>query len=259
MFGDVFAWVVIVLTILFGYSITFFLFTQQTLSKAEASNQTGMKECKDTQWHKMYGSDSIGGFWHALQYIFFVMMNQPDTEGLAECFSFRVPAYIFAYVFMASFSLMVIIVLVNLLIAMMSKTHDSVCDDGVQEIEWAFYMINLWVMFVRRDFVAPIPMNILPHFHKHLCGSHAFWRKKKVEPVVTVMNDAYINDVEHATPPAVADPVAPTTTGGSPRSFGGNLVMSFDVDEIVARNKKYEQVAAELVKRYKRKHLVEFS
>ena len=40
---------------------------------------------------------SIGGFWDALEYIFFVMMNQPDTEGLAECFSFRALAYVFAY------------------------------------------------------------------------------------------------------------------------------------------------------------------
>ena len=62
---------------------------------------------------------------------------------------------------------MAIIVLVNLLIAMMSKTHDAVVEHDVREREWTYHMTNVWVKFIRRDFVAPIPVCLLPNIYRH--------------------------------------------------------------------------------------------
>ena len=161
---------------------------------------------------------------------------------------------------MATFCMMVIIVLVNLLIAMMSKTHDSVCDKGIRETEWSFYMMNLWVKFIRRDFVAPIPMNILPHFHKHLCSEKALWRstkdeqKPKIDEVVVVENSGKeVADRKKS----IAKAVPTLTQKTSMTNMSKSLAVTLSEGETILRNEKYEQIVYTLCKRYRRKHLID--
>ena len=120
MGNDVMAWIVIVVTILLGFSIAFSLFTNQVLRhSSDASLQ--LAGCDQSQWQEMKD-----GFWSALGFILWIMLSEPSSDDLESCFQFDWFIYLTAYCLLASFSLFVIIVLVNLLIAMMSKTHDSV-------------------------------------------------------------------------------------------------------------------------------------
>lgn len=160
---------------------------------------------------------------------------------------------------------MLIIVLVNLLIAMMSKTHDSVCDAGVQEIEWSFHMTNLWVKFIRRDFVAPVPFNLLPNFHKHLCGEFAFWRSKSAVKEVKPAIDLGRGDTvcsgqgeENSTKLQITknESTGPTSTAVSKnRTFMQNLTMELTPEKIVELNSKFDDTSYQLVKRYRGKHI----
>ena len=267
MGGDVAAWITIVMSIMVGFAIAFHLFAKNVLGHVAGDSSISL--CSDTQFNAMIlptnGGNGANGFWNVLSSSFWVMLDGPSDDGLSDCFGFHGLTFTVGYLLMATFSLMVIIVLVNLLIAMMSKTHDSVCDKGIRETEWSFHMMNLWVKFIRRDFVAPIPMNILPHFHKHLsplCSS-AFWKKSQDEqkPVIEEIVDAEKavrladgKTTERKQSVLKAVPTFVTNQSQSVNVAKG-LSVSLAIDETVKRNAKYEKVVYTLCKRYRRKHL----
>ena len=62
----------------------------------------------------------------------------------------------------------VIFVLLNMLIAMMTKSFDRTSTN--KDAEWKFYRTKLWIRFIRQDYSAPPPMNILPNF-RSICLS----------------------------------------------------------------------------------------
>ena len=265
MGGDVAAWITIVMSIMVGFAIAFHLFARTVLG--HVAGDASIDLCTDTQFNAMImptnGGNGPNGFWNVLSSSFWVMLDGPSDDGLSDCFGFHGLTFTVGYLLMATFSLMVIIVLVNLLIAMMSKTHDSVCDKGIRETEWSFHMMNLWVKFIRRDFVAPIPMNILPHFHKHLstlCKKSGDEQKPVIEEIVDVEKAVKLTDEKKTAErkesilKAVPTMTIQTNTSTSVNVAKG-LSVSLAIDETVRRNAKYEKVVYTLCKRYRRKHL----
>lgn len=179
-------------------------------------------------------------------WIMFTGPDIGDVRDVGACFKFDTFIHISVYLLFASFCLMIIIVLVNLLIAMMSKTFERVCDDHVREIEWSFHMMNLKTKFIRRDFVAPVPMNLLPHFYKHLYSDNAFWRKFG-------NNKRELNRADSRNRSELAS--NPDTLARYNRSLATNFIIELDQSEIQQRNDAYEDICDRLVQRYRRKYL----
>merc|ERR1712071_480330 len=141
----------------------------------------------------------------------------------------------------------------------------------------------------RRDFVAPVPMNVLPHFHKHLCGENALWRGKspELEPVVsinlpdmtkvnsvnsTIAEDAVLDEttesraeVTHEQPPQAATRAntmlnaSTTSQERRQKTLGQKLTMELGEAEVIGRNQRYTDIVYCLVKRYRRKNMTHTS
>ena len=56
----------------------------------------------------------------------------------------------------------VIFILLNMLIAMMTKSFETTSDN--KDTEWKFYRTELWIRFIRQDYSDPPPMNTLLYF-----------------------------------------------------------------------------------------------
>ncbi|VDN09683.1 unnamed protein product [Dibothriocephalus latus] len=60
----------------------------------------------------------------------------------------------------AIYNACMIIILLNMLIAMMSKSFDEIQGDRLEE--WKFARANLWIVYIEQEGVLPAPMNLLP-------------------------------------------------------------------------------------------------
>jgi len=237
MFDDIFAWIGILITIIVGFSIGFNLLGEALLHQNDGN-------CEGTIFERM--SDHLGNSLWEVSWVMFTGPDPDDLKDLRACYEFNWFIHVVAYLLTAILSLMIVVVLVNLLIAMMSKTFDKVCDDEVREIEWTFNMMNLNVKFIRRDFVAPIPMNLNLHYYKHFISEHAFWRK------VFRKNDSNASDTLDN-----QKWVDPTHYSNSIEAYKGNLNKNFILElsqgEIQRRNEAYDELVDKLVQRYRRK------
>ena len=156
---------------------------------------------------------------------------------------------------MATFSLLLIVVLVNLLIAMMSKTHDSVVEAGVREREWQFYQTTVWVKFIRREFVAPAPVNIIPNFYRHLFDPvHSIWAKLDRKRQVNGKEDLSTNDVQVQNISKVE-----VETGSVDVPKERIFAVGFQLDLLPEvqkeREERYATICDVLLKRYKAEYL----
>jgi hypothetical protein len=154
MFDDIFNWILMLVVILFGFSISFSLFKDILHNMPDDYRAA----CEGSVFETM--SLNLGMSLMEATWIMFTGPDTDDVRAIYSCFSFDWLVHVMTYAIVAVFSLMIIIVLVNLLIAMMSKSFNDVCDDQVRETEWTFHMMNLKTKFVRRDFVAPVPVNL---------------------------------------------------------------------------------------------------
>ncbi|VUZ54916.1 unnamed protein product, partial [Hymenolepis diminuta] len=60
----------------------------------------------------------------------------------------------------AIYNACMIIILLNMLIAMMSKSFDEIQGDRLEE--WKFARANLWLVYIEHEGVLPTPLNLLP-------------------------------------------------------------------------------------------------
>ena len=63
----------------------------------------------------------------------------------------------------ATYNVLAIIVLINMLIAMMSKTYEETSDN--EEIVWKFQQTRLWIRVIKKEQVRPPPMNLIPSLY----------------------------------------------------------------------------------------------
>ena len=54
----------------------------------------------------------------------------------------------------------VVVLLINMLIAMMTKSYEKTSAN--EKEEWMFYRTVIWIRFIRNDFTCPPPMNLIP-------------------------------------------------------------------------------------------------
>ena len=232
MFDDIFAWIAILLTIIVGFSIGFNLLGSTALTRGPED------VCEGTLFDRM-GSHLGNSLWE-VSWVMFTGPDPDDIQDMRACVEFNWFIHVMTYLLFAILALMIVVVLVNLLIAMMSKTFDKTCDESVREIEWTFHMINLNVKFIRRDFVAPVPMNLSPDFYKHLLSEHAFWRRKESAGEVH---------------PVKPDTIYSNSVDAHKSTLAKNFLKELDQGEILQRNEDYNEVVGILVQRYKRKYL----
>nr|XP_026689852.1 short transient receptor potential channel 4-like [Ciona intestinalis] len=89
-----------------------------------------------------------------------VIFQQADAPESIE----TLPSHtsrVFAWVILYAFNLIVMLILWNMLIAMMTKSYEETSEN--EELEWKFYRTELWIRFIRREFIRPPPMNLIPH------------------------------------------------------------------------------------------------
>lgn len=234
MIPDLIVWFAIIGTVLLGFGGSFFLFSSLTL------NSKLVGDCDGFIYNDMMRNSTsdtwiLQSFLKGIIDLFWIMMSGPEgrEDGMNECFGYNWFLYTVCFCLMALFSMMVIIILVNLLIAMMSKTHDSVVEDAVQEREWQFYSTTVWVKFIRREFVAPAPINIVPNFYRHLIDKdHSiFARIKKNKTVKTKDLETDVSELQ------------PVFT------MGMNKMLT--PEEAKKRIGRYEVISRSIVKRYK--------
>ncbi|KAM7542842.1 hypothetical protein Aperf_G00000010985 [Anoplocephala perfoliata] len=60
----------------------------------------------------------------------------------------------------AIYNACMIIILLNMLIAMMSKSFDEIQGDRLEE--WKFARANLWLVYIEQEGILPAPLNLLP-------------------------------------------------------------------------------------------------
>ena len=220
MIPDLFTWGVLILTVLNGYGAAFYLFSSSVLSRRETTECNG-SWLDSIRFIRGDGDVFFAGYFETMGQLFWIMTSGPDDEALQACFDWSPFLYGVAFLLQATFSLLVIIVLVNLLIAMMGKTHDSVVEAGVREREWLFYKTSVYIKFMRREFVAPAPVNLLPNFYRHLADpNHSFWAR--------------------------------LTKRNKPNAVQGLGIGQLELlpEEQRIREKKYKNIADNLVKRY---------
>ena len=61
----------------------------------------------------------------------------------------------------AIYNACMIIILLNMLIAMMSKSFDEIQSDQLEE--WKFSRAVLWMVYIEHESALPVPFNLFPH------------------------------------------------------------------------------------------------
>ncbi|XP_039248274.2 short transient receptor potential channel 4-like [Styela clava] len=72
----------------------------------------------------------------------------------------------------ATYHVVAIIVMLNMLIAMMSNSYDDTREN--EETAWKFHRTSMWIRFIRREVVRPPPMNLFPNPWRILENSRRF-------------------------------------------------------------------------------------
>ena len=247
MFDDIFSWLAILMIIMTGFAGSFSLLGEVFYNNQKHYASSELTEtCNDS----IYGRTKRS-FLESMWEVVWIMFNGPDDDdilSIRECYGFDWFLHVCVYILVAALAMMLIVVLVNLLIVMMSKTFDRVSGDNNRDIEWTFHMINLNVKFIRRDLVAPIPMNLLPHFYKHFCSVR---RRLKGVSCYCCLNRCWF----------LLRPRREFSSKSN-QDFEENLrsreiksYVELSQEEIKTRNEDYNKVVAGLCKRYRRKYL----
>ena len=90
----------------------------------------------------------------------------------------------------------VIFILLNMLIAMMTKSFDTTSDN--KDTEWKFYRTELWIRFIRQDYSGPPPMNILPDIFNIALKLQKFLCKKTYADRQKNSLDQRIKEIRHS-------------------------------------------------------------
>ena len=122
-------------------------------------------DCRVTPFSNLWSS-LINLFWGIFGYL-----DPNEFQGIAGQHN---NIEIFGLILLAAYYIAVILILINMLIAMMSKSYDVTSEN--KEEEWRLYRALTWVRYIRGDFTSPPPMNLIPNFHyfhkriRELCG-----------------------------------------------------------------------------------------
>ena len=156
MLGDVFQFFAIFGLVMFAYAIGVSeLYWHYGISVAGLCNTTddSATSCEPNSFSTI-GNSIKNLFWALFGYLNVDTFTSNDSHSFID---------VMGSILVGAFHFSVILIMLNMLIAMMSKSFEVTSAN--EETEWRFYRAVIWVRFIRGDFTCPPPMNLLPNFY----------------------------------------------------------------------------------------------
>ncbi|CAK8677996.1 unnamed protein product [Clavelina lepadiformis] len=119
---------------------------------ARCGNATTIDHCNDP---------FFGNLVKSLLDLYWTLFGYVDPYQIDLNTSYNFTQWVASSLF-AMYHVVAIIIMLNMLIAMMSKSYDVISEN--KEVEWKFQSSITWIHYSRGQFILPPPMNIVPHF-----------------------------------------------------------------------------------------------
>ncbi|XP_072048694.1 uncharacterized protein [Amphiura filiformis] len=160
---------VVVGVVLFSFAVGLtYMYSYYDKVQSLSCGRTSGVECVDSKFSNLF---------FGFMYLFWSALGFQDQGALALSNQAVVieTAGVLLY---AAFYVLMVIVLLNALIAVMSKTYHSV--EGNADVEWKFHSTVMWMSILFDDDVIPPPFNLLPSIDsiKKLLSRCRRWGKK---------------------------------------------------------------------------------
>ncbi|KAK2881846.1 hypothetical protein Q8A73_022356 [Channa argus] len=140
-------------------------------------------------------SPNLGRFNETFRFLFWTMFGVVNENYV------DMPQFVFAEfigrILYGIFTLVIVIVLLNMLIAMITNSFQKIEDDA--DVEWKFARSKLYLSYFREGLTMPVPFNIIPSpkaffyllrgIFRQICCCCTFGSEQKYPPIDSVPND----------------------------------------------------------------------
>ena len=127
------------------------LYRFTTFSTQNSTLCTNMENCTNNALPlSTIGSFAFHLFWGLFGYFEITFLTSDENSPFVK---------VFGTAMVGAFHIVMILILLNMLIAMMTKSYEKT--DENKDVEWKFYRTEVWIRFIRNDFSKPPPMNLL--------------------------------------------------------------------------------------------------
>nr|XP_035120273.1 short transient receptor potential channel 2 [Callithrix jacchus] len=103
-------------------------------------------------------TERLGKFNETFQFLFWTMFGM-EEHSVVDMPQFLVPEFVGRALY-GIFTIVMVIVLLNMLIAMITNSFQKIEDDA--DVEWKFARSKLYLSYFREGLTLPVPFNILP-------------------------------------------------------------------------------------------------
>ncbi|XP_051048399.1 protein XNDC1N [Phodopus roborovskii] len=103
-------------------------------------------------------TEKLGNFNETFQFLFWTMFGMEEHK-VVDMPQFLVPEFVGRALY-GIFTIVMVIVLLNMLIAMITNSFQKIEDDA--DVEWKFARSKLYLSYFREGLTLPVPFNILP-------------------------------------------------------------------------------------------------
>ncbi|PWA22667.1 hypothetical protein CCH79_00002024, partial [Gambusia affinis] len=145
-------------------------------------------------------SPHLGRFNETFNFLFWTMFGVANQDYV------DMPQFVLAEfvgrILYGIFTLVIVIVLLNMLIAMITNSFQKIEDDA--DVEWKFARSKLYLSYFREGLTMPVPFNIIPSpkavfyilrgVFKRLCCCCNFNSEQKYPPIASMSNDKGTED-----------------------------------------------------------------
>ncbi|XP_014849865.1 PREDICTED: short transient receptor potential channel 2-like [Poecilia mexicana] len=145
-------------------------------------------------------SPHLGRFNETFNFLFWTMFGVANQDYV------DMPQFVLAEfvgrILYGIFTLVIVIVLLNMLIAMITNSFQKIEDDA--DVEWKFARSKLYLSYFREGLTMPVPFNIIPSpkavfyvlrgIFKRLCCCCNFNSEQKYPPIASMSNDKGTED-----------------------------------------------------------------
>ncbi|OCT93462.1 hypothetical protein XELAEV_18016531mg [Xenopus laevis] len=145
-------------------------------------------------------SQTLGNFNETFQFLFWTMFQM--VERTTVDMNHYVVAEFVGRALYGLFTIVMVIVLLNMLIAMITNSFQKIEDDA--DVEWKFARSKLYLSYFREGLTLPVPFNIIPtpkalfYFIRRVCRFICCYKPKKKQeypPIASISNRAVGGDI----------------------------------------------------------------
>ncbi|KAB1272937.1 Short transient receptor potential channel 2 [Camelus dromedarius] len=141
-------------------------------------------------------TERLGNFNETFQFLFWTMFGM-EEHSVVDMPQFLVPEFVGRALY-GIFTIVMVIVLLNMLIAMITNSFQKIEDDA--DVEWKFARSKLYLSYFREGLTLPVPFNILPspkaifyllrRIFRFICCCCSYCKTKKPDypPIPTFAN-----------------------------------------------------------------------